>query len=87
PVVWLLGLLPLMGLGIDPISILVPFLIFSIGVSHAVQMTNAWKQEVLAGKDSLQAARLAFCKIFIPGSLALLMNALGFAVIMLIDIP
>ncbi|MDZ3991999.1 hypothetical protein PspTeo4_13904 [Pseudomonas sp. Teo4] len=87
PVVWLLGLLPLLGLGIDPMSILVPFLIFSIGVSHAVQMTNAWKQDVVAGADSLQAARTAFCKIFIPGSLALLMNALGFAVIMLIDIP
>ncbi|HWD32892.1 MAG TPA: MMPL family transporter [Pseudomonas sp.] len=87
PVVWLLGLLPLLGLGIDPMSILVPFLIFSIGVSHAVQMTNAWKQEVLAGRTSVQAAHGAFCKIFIPGSLALLMNALGFAVIMLIDIP
>ncbi|NBA93710.1 RND family transporter [Pseudomonas sp. R5(2019)] len=87
PVVWLLGLLPLMGLGIDPMSILVPFLIFSIGVSHAVQMTNAWKQDVLAGSDSVQAARSAFCKIFIPGALALLMNALGFGVIMLIDIP
>ncbi|KRW57438.1 efflux RND transporter permease subunit [Pseudomonas sp. TTU2014-080ASC] len=87
PVVWLLGLLPLMGLGIDPMSILVPFLIFSIGVSHAVQMTNAWKQDVLAGADSVTAARGAFCKIFIPGALALLMNALGFAVIMLIDIP
>nr|WP_319528344.1 MMPL family transporter [Pseudomonas laurentiana] len=87
PVVWLLGLLPLLGLGIDPMSVLVPFLIFSIGVSHAVQMTNAWKQDVLAGSTSLQAARSAFCKIFIPGSLALLMNALGFAVIMLIDIP
>nr|WP_319528359.1 efflux RND transporter permease subunit [Pseudomonas laurentiana] len=87
PVVWLLGLLPLLGLGIDPMSILVPFLIFSIGVSHAVQMTNAWKQDVVAGSDSLRAAHSAFCKIFIPGSLALLMNALGFAVIMLIDIP
>ncbi|HYQ53014.1 RND family transporter [Pseudomonas sp. NPDC089396] len=87
PVVWLLGLLPLMGLGIDPMSILVPFLIFSIGVSHAVQMTNAWKQEVVAGHTAVRAAHLAFCKIFIPGSLALLMNALGFAVIMLIDIP
>ncbi|MNJ28875.1 putative membrane protein YdgH [compost metagenome] len=87
PVVWLLGLLPLLGLGIDPMSILVPFLIFSIGVSHAVQMTNAWKQEVMAGRNSVQAAHGAFCKIFIPGSLALLMNALGFAVIMLIDIP
>jgi predicted RND superfamily exporter protein len=87
PVVWLLGLLPLLGLGIDPMSILVPFLIFSIGVSHAVQMTNAWKQDVVAGASALQAAHSAFCKIFIPGSLALLMNALGFAVIMLIDIP
>ena len=87
PVVWLLGLLPLLGLGIDPMSVLVPFLIFSIGVSHAVQMTNAWKQDVLAGASAHQAAQSAFCKIFIPGSLALLMNALGFAVIMLIDIP
>ena len=87
PVVWLLGLLPLLGLGIDPMSILVPFLIFSIGVSHAVQMTNAWKQDVLGGSSSIEAARGAFCKIFIPGSLALLMNALGFGVIMLIDIP
>lgn len=87
PVVWLLGLLRMVGMGIDPMSILVPFLIFSIGVSHAVQMTNAWKQDVLAGSTSEQAAHAAFCKIFIPGALALLMNALGFGVIMLIDIP
>ncbi|HWD32382.1 MAG TPA: efflux RND transporter permease subunit [Pseudomonas sp.] len=87
PVVWLLGLLPLLGLGIDPMSVLVPFLIFSIGVSHAVQMSNAWRQDVQAGSNARQAARSAFCAIFIPGALALLMNALGFAVIMLIDIP
>ena len=87
PVIWLLGLLPLLGLGIDPMSSLVPFLIFSIGVSHAVQMTNAWKQEVQAGSDSVSAAKTAFSTIFIPGALALLMNALGFGVIMLIDIP
>lgn len=87
PVVWLLGLLRFAGMGIDPMSILVPFLIFSIGVSHAVQMTNAWKQDVLSGSTSEQAAHTAFCKIFIPGALALLMNALGFGVIMLIDIP
>ena len=87
PVVWLLGLLPLIGFGIDPMSILVPFLIFSIGVSHAVQMTNAWKQEVLAGLPPEQAAESAFRKLAIPGSVALLTNALGFMVIMLIDIP
>jgi hypothetical protein len=86
PVVWLLGLLPLLGYGIDPMSILVPFLIFSIGVSHAVQMTNAWKLEVLNGTDGLNAARSSFSKLFMPGAMALLANAFGFLVIMTIKI-
>lgn len=87
PVLWLLGTLPLIGFGIDPLSVLVPFLIFSIGVSHAVQMTNAWRHEVIAGASSVEASRASFRKLFVPGAVALLTNALGFAVIMFIDIP
>jgi uncharacterized protein len=87
PVLWLVGTLPMIGFGVDPMSILVPFLIFSIGVSHAVQMTNAWRQEVVAGASANEASRAAFTKLFIPGAVALLTNALGFAVIMVIDIP
>ena len=86
PVLWLLGTLPIIGFGIDPLSILVPFLIFSIGVSHAVQMTKSWEHEVISGADSLAAARHSFATIFIPGTLALVTNVLGFAVIMLIPI-
>jgi predicted RND superfamily exporter protein len=86
PVVWLLGALPMLGLGIDPMSNLVPFLIFSIGVSHAVQMTNAWKQALATGLSSSDAARDAFRKLFVPGTVALLTNALGFMVIMCIRI-
>jgi predicted RND superfamily exporter protein len=87
PVIWLLGLLPLAGYGIDPMSILVPFLIFSIGVSHAVQMTNAWKYEVHSGENGITAASNAFRRLAVPGTVALLTNALGFMVIMMIDIP
>jgi predicted RND superfamily exporter protein len=87
PVIWLLGLLAIGGVGIDPMSILVPFLVFSIGVSHAVQMTNAWKQDVRLGFTSEHAAESAFRKLAIPGTTALLANVLGFVVIMLIDIP
>ena len=86
PVVWLLGLLPVLGLALDPMSILVPFLIFSIGVSHAVQMTNAWKLEVLRGRDALAAARIAFARLFVPGASALLANALGFLAIAFVRI-
>ena len=86
PVLWLLGTLPILGYGIDPLSILVPFLIFSIGVSHAVQMSKTWEREVVSGTDSLTAAKRAFARLFIPGTFALLTNVLGFAVIMLIPI-
>ena len=86
PVIWLLGLLPVIGLTLDPMSILVPFLIFSIGVSHAVQMTNAWKLEALRGRDGVSAARIAFVKLFIPGASALLANAIGFLVIAFVQI-
>jgi predicted RND superfamily exporter protein len=86
PVIWLLGLLPVFGLGLDPMSILVPFLIFSIAVSHAVQMTNAWKLETLHGADGITASTHSFQKLFIPGAMALLANALGFMVIAFVDI-
>src|SRR5512137_1404573 len=86
PVIWLLGLLPVFGLGLDPMSILVPFLIFSIAVSHAVQMTNAWKLETLHGADGITASTHSFQKLFIPGAMALLANAFGFMVIAFVEI-
>jgi predicted RND superfamily exporter protein len=86
-VIWQLGLVGLLGYGIDPLSVLVPFLIFSIGVSHAVQMCSAWANGVITGENSIAAAEGAFNRLFIPGTTALLGNAAGFAVIMMIDIP
>lgn len=86
PVVWLMGVLPLIGFGIDPMSILVPFLIFAIGVSHAVQMTHAWRMEVMQGADSLTSARNAFRRLVLPGSMALTTTVVGFLVIMRIEI-
>ena len=66
-VIWQLGLLTLLGFGIDPMSILVPFLIFAIGVSHGVQMITAFGGEVYNGADSLQAARSTFRRLLVPG--------------------
>lgn len=85
-VIWQLGSIKLVGYGVDPLSIMVPFLVLSIGVSHAVQMTNAWRLGVAEGMDSKAAARQAFNRLFIPGATALIANAAGFAVIMVIDI-
>jgi predicted RND superfamily exporter protein len=85
-VIWQLGLLPLFGFGIDPMSILVPFLIFAIGVSHGVQMVSAFRAEVFDSPNSLDAARSTFRRLLIPGGIALLSDTIGFITIMLIKI-
>jgi predicted RND superfamily exporter protein len=67
-------------------SILVPFLIFAIGVSHGVQMVSAFRAEVFDGLDSVDAARSTFRRLIIPGGIALLSDTIGFITIMLIEI-
>ncbi|MEN0107931.1 MAG: MMPL family transporter [Pseudomonas sp.] len=85
-VVCQLGLLSLLGYGLDPYSILVPFLIFAIGISHAVQNINLMMSEMGQGASALQASRRTFQALFIPGSTALLADAVGFVTLLVIDI-
>lgn len=85
-VIWQLGLLPLLGFGIDPMSILVPFLIFAIGVSHGVQMVSSFRSEIFLGSNSMEAARKSFRRLLVPGALALASDTIGFITILLIDI-
>lgn len=85
-VTWQLGLLPLLGFGIDPMSILVPFLVFAIGVSHGVQMVNSMRAEIYLGHSVPDAARASFRRLLIPGGIALASDTIGFLTILLINI-
>ena len=85
-VVWQLGLLPVLGYGIDPMGILVPFLVFAIAVSHGVQMVSANRAEVFAGATPLDAARSSFRHLLVPGVIALASDTIGFVTIRLIEI-
>jgi predicted RND superfamily exporter protein len=86
-VVWSLGLFRLFGFGMDPMSMLGPFLIFAIGVSHGIQMINAMNAGIADGNDGLTAARHAFRHLLAPGAIALLTDATGFLTILLIEVP
>lgn len=85
-VVWQLGMLSTLGFGLDPMSILVPFLVFAIGVSHGVQMINSVSKMVNSGKTSKQAAQLSFRVLLVPGGIALLSDTVGFMTLLSIDI-
>src|SRR5690554_6056496 len=63
---WQLGLLHLMGFGLDPYSMLVPFLVFAIGISHGVQKINGIAMASGTALDALTAARMAFRQLFVP---------------------
>jgi uncharacterized protein len=86
-VVWQLGLVAALGFELDPFSILVPFLVFAIGVSHGAQKMNGIMQDVGRGTHLLVAARYTFRRLFLAGLTALLADAVGFGVLMVIDIP
>lgn len=85
-VVWQMGALSTLGFGLDPMSILIPFLVFAIGVSHGVQMINAVGKNVAKGFTSKEAAQMSFRALLVPGGVALLSDTVGFITLLSIDI-
>ncbi|MBX3682955.1 MAG: MMPL family transporter, partial [Thauera sp.] len=85
--VWQFGTLRLLGYGLDPLAVLVPFLVFAIGVSHGVQQINYIVREIAHGKTCEQAARMSFSGLLIPGVLALVTALVTFGTLTLIPIP
>ena len=85
-VVWQLGGIAAFGFGVDPMSILVPFLVFAIGVSHGVQMVSSVRSEMADGANGNDAARAAFRGLLLPGAVALASDSVGFVTISLIEV-
>jgi uncharacterized protein len=85
-VIWQLGILKLLGYGIDPYSVLVPFLVFAIGISHGVQIVNQIAVQQAHGYNPLMSARLSFRALARPGILALVSDAIGFLTLLFIEI-
>jgi len=85
-VIWQLGLMHVVGFGLDPYSMLVPFLIFAIGISHGVQKINGIALQSGEADNALTAARRTFRQLFLPGMIAILADAVGFITLLIIDI-
>ena len=86
-VIWQLGALVLLRYGIDPVGLLVPFLVFAIGVSHGVQKISAVGDAALAGLGSMEGARRTFRQLLAPAVVALLADLVGFVTILMIPVP
>jgi predicted RND superfamily exporter protein len=85
--VWQVGIVSAIGIALDPFSVLVPFLVFALGVSHGAQRINGMLREAGRGADRIAAARSAFRRLFGAGLTALLTDAVGFGALALVAIP
>ena len=86
-VIWQFGILALWGYVLDPLAILIPFLVYAIGLGHAIQQINLMLHELAKGKPPMQAAQSTFAQLLIPGMLALMTDIAGFLTLWLIPIP
>lgn len=86
-VIWEFGLLRMLGKGLDPFAILVPFLIIAISVSHGVQYVNAWVGEItLFKRNSFDASLETWRRLAVYGTMAIMTGFVGFALIAVIPI-
>lgn len=82
-----LGFMALLGFNLEPLSMPIPFLIAARAMSHGVQLVARYYEEFAITQNGKRAARNALDALFRPGSLAIVVDALGIAVMVLGSAP
>ncbi len=85
--IWGLGILALLGYNLDPLMMVVPFLISARAMSHGIQLVERYYQELGRLQDKQTAARVTFESLFRPGSLGVISDAIGLLLISLGSVP
>lgn len=63
--IWGLGMVGLLGYNLDPLILVIPLLISSRAISHSVQMTERYFEDLEDSGDNLHAAETAFRDLFL----------------------
>lgn len=85
--IWGMGIISLLGYNLDPLSLVIPFLISARAMSHGIQLVERYYQELNHHNDHHLAARLTFENLFRPGSLGVVSDAIGLLLIAIGSIP
>ncbi len=85
--VWGLGFVYLIGLSLDPLILVMPFIITARAVSHAIQMHDRYYEEYERHNwDKRKAVVAAFAELFVPTTSAIVTDAFGVLVIVLVPV-
>lgn len=85
--IWGLGIISLFGYNLDPLGLVIPFLIAARAMSHGIQLVERFYAEMTEEVNTHQAARKTFESLFRPGSLGVVSDAIGLLLIAIGSIP
>lgn len=86
--IWGMGAMKLLGLRLDPSTILVPFIVLSLGISHSVHTLKRYYEEMRNPKmKSKHAIINTMAHLFIPGLASCLTDGFGFLSLLLVPLP
>lgn len=74
---WGLGYIVLLGYHLDPLMLVIPFLIAARSMSHGIQIVERWYQELARLGDGHKAAHATLREMFHPGALGITCDAIG----------
>jgi hypothetical protein len=84
---WGLGFIYLIGLALDPLMLVMPFLITARAVSHAIQMHDRYYEEFeKCGWNKRRAIVASFAELFVPTFSGVVTDAFGVLVILLVPV-
>ena len=85
--VWGLGIMALLGYNLDPLILVLPFLIAMMTARHGMQKLVRYTEEYLKVGDGRIAARNVIVSMFAPGVTGILTDSFGIALVALAAIP
>ena len=85
--IWGLGFMSLMGYNLDPLMLVLPFLISLMTARHSMQFMSRYMEEYEATGDIKQASQNIIETMFIPGLTSIVTDALGIALVAIATIP
>jgi hypothetical protein len=85
--IWGLGIMSLMGYDLDPLILVLPFLLALMTVRHAMQKLVRYTEEYLRVGDGRAAARNVVVAMFTAGITGIVTDSLGIALVAIAAIP
>jgi predicted RND superfamily exporter protein len=85
--IWGLSIIAMLGYNLDPLGLVIPFLISARAMSHGIQIVKRYHAELDTGKVASEAAAGTFESLFRPGTLGVVSDAIGLLLIAVGSIP